>query len=82
MSFSTTGMKKRLYKSDDKIFAGVLGGVAEYLDVDPTIIRLLYILIAIVTAIIPAILGYIIAALIVPHKPLIHRTENSESENK
>jgi len=76
-------MKKRLYKSDtDKVFAGVLGGVGEYFDIDPTILRLLYILIAVVTALVPAILGYIIAALIVPHKPHAHHVEHTEPENK
>lgn len=72
-------MKKRLYKSEeDKVFAGVIGGVAEYFDMDPTILRLLYILIAVVTGLIPAVLGYIIATLIVPRKPHIHHVEHSE----
>jgi phage shock protein C len=72
---------KRLYKSDtDKVFAGVIGGLGEYFDVDPTILRLLYILIAVVTGLIPAVLGYIIAALVVPNKlPIIHM-EHSEKE--
>ena len=74
-------MKKRLYKSDDdKVFAGVIGGIGEYFDMDPTILRLLYILIAVITAIVPAILGYIIAALIVPHKPQVHHVEHTEPE--
>ena len=73
--------KKRLYKSEeDKVFAGVIGGVAEYFDMDPTILRLLYILIAVMTGLVPAVLGYIIAALIVPHKPKIHHVEHTESE--
>jgi len=73
--------KKRLYKSDeDKIFAGVIGGLADYFDMDPTILRLLYILIAVLTGLVPAILGYIVAALIVPHKPKIHHMEYSGPE--
>ncbi len=63
-------MQKRLYRSEDnKIIAGILGGVGEYYDTDPTLIRLIYILIAISTAIVPAVLGYIIACLIVPKRP-------------
>jgi phage shock protein C len=72
-------MKKRLYKSkDDKIFAGVLGGIGEYFDIDPTILRLLYILIAVMTALFPAIIGYIIAALVVPKRPEVHHAHRTE----
>lgn len=61
---------KKLYKSDtNKIFAGVLGGVGEYFNLDPVLLRLGYIIIAIVTAFVPAILGYIIAVLVVPSRP-------------
>ena len=35
---------KRLYKSDNKILAGVCGGIAEYFSVDPTLIRLAWVL--------------------------------------
>ena len=60
---------KRLYRSDtNKIISGVLGGTGEYFEVDPTLLRLAYVLIAILTAFIPAIIGYIIAAIIVPKK--------------
>lgn len=64
-------MTKRLYKSNtNKVVAGVIGGVGEYFDIDPTLLRLAYILIAIVTAIFPAIVGYFIACLVVPAKPI------------
>ncbi len=70
-------MTKRLYKSDtDKVFAGVIGGIGEYFDLDPTILRLAYILLAVMTALVPAIIGYIIASLVVPKKPH-HHTRNS-----
>ena len=60
---------KKLYKSDtNKIISGVLGGTGEYFEVDPTLLRLAYVLIAILTAFIPAIIGYIIATIIVPKK--------------
>ncbi len=60
---------KKLYKSNDnKVFAGVCGGLGEYLDTDPVVIRLVWIIIGAITAFFPAILAYIIAALIIPHK--------------
>ena len=62
-------MTKTLYKSEtNKVFFGVIGGVGEYYDTDPTVLRLAYILIAILTAFFPAVIGYLIAAIIVPRK--------------
>lgn len=64
-------MQKRLYKSNtNKVIAGVIGGVGEYFNIDPTLLRLAYILIAILTAVFPAIVGYLVACLVVPNKPI------------
>ena len=58
---------KRLYKSaTDKKLEGVCAGIAEYLDVDPTLIRLIYVVLTMFTGIIPGVVAYIILALIVP----------------
>ena len=52
-------MKKKLYKSNsDKMLAGVLGGFAEYIGVDSTLVRLVYVLIAMFSAGFPGILFY------------------------
>ena len=60
---------KRLYRSNtNKVLAGVLGGVGEYYDVDPTLLRLAYLILAVLTAFVPATLAYFIAALIVPKR--------------
>ena len=57
-------MYKKLYRSEtDKKIAGVCGGLAEYLNVDPTIIRLIWALVAPSGA---GILAYLIAALVIP----------------
>jgi phage shock protein C len=75
-------MTKRLYKSkEDRVIFGVIGGLGEYFDVDPTILRLGYIILAVVTTLLPAVLGYIIAALIVPNKPE-HKIHNVPHEEK
>lgn len=59
---------KKLYLSTrDKKIGGVLGGLAEYLDMDSTVVRLLYILLTLVTLGVGIIL-YLIAWLIVPRK--------------
>ncbi len=53
---------KKLYKSSDKKICGVCGGIAEYFDIDPTVVRLLWIFFSLWAG--GGILAYIIAALI------------------
>lgn len=61
---------KKLYKSaNDKVLSGVLGGIAEYLGIDSTIVRLIFALVAIFTAVIPCVVFYIICAVIMPDPP-------------
>ena len=61
---------KRLYRSEnDKMLAGVCGGVAEYFSIDPTIVRLLFVLLAIVTVAFPVMLAYFLMWIIVPRNP-------------
>jgi phage shock protein PspC (stress-responsive transcriptional regulator) len=61
-------MNKKLYRIEQgKMIAGVCGGIAEYLNVDPTVIRLIWALVALSGT---GILAYIIAMLIIPVKPL------------
>lgn len=63
-------MERKLYKSDnDKVLAGVLGGVAEYAGMDSTIVRLIYVALSFFLAGFPGLLFYIVCALIIPKKP-------------
>jgi len=63
-------MNKKLYKSkDNKVLAGVLGGFGEYFGIDPVIFRLAYLLVIIFSAVVPGVVVYIIAALIIPDAP-------------
>jgi phage shock protein C len=58
---------KRLYLSaTDKKIGGVCGGLAEYFDTDPTLVRLAVVVIALVTAVVPLVIGYIVAWIIIP----------------
>ena len=69
---------RQLYKSTtNKVFGGVLGGLGEYFDVDPVILRLLWVLIVIFTGVVPGVLVYIIALFIVP--PKHHETNKTEA---
>ncbi len=57
---------KKLYRSStDRIFLGVCGGIGEYLDVDPTVIRLLAVILGFTGS---GFLAYIIAAIIMPER--------------
>ena len=61
-------MEKRLYKSaTDKKLDGVCAGLAEYIDIDPTVVRLLWVLATLFAG--AGILAYIVAAIIMPRKP-------------
>lgn len=61
-------MKKRLYKSNnEKVLVGVCGGIAEYFDIDPTLVRLLWVILLMMGG--SGILAYIIAAIIIPNEP-------------
>lgn len=62
-------MEKRLYKSNqNKMIDGVCGGIAEYFGVDPTVVRLLWVLFSLMGGC--GILAYIIAAIIIPRDPV------------
>lgn len=58
--------EKKLTRSSNRMIAGICGGIAEYLNVDPTVVRLVTILIAFITGIIPLTLAYIISIFIIP----------------
>ena len=55
---------KKLVKSTDKKICGVCGGIGEYLGIDPTVVRLLWILFSVMGG--AGVLAYIIAALVIP----------------
>ena len=62
-------MEKRLYKSNkSKMIDGVCGGVAEYFNLDPTLVRLGWVVFCALGG--SGILAYIIAAIIIPRNPL------------
>ena len=60
-------MEKRLYRIEEgKMFCGVCGGIAEYFGIDPTLVRLGFVLIGCMAG--GGIFAYIIAAVIMPTK--------------
>ena len=61
-------MKKVYKNNENKILSGVIGGIGDYFDVDPTILRVFWIVITIFTGFFPAVIAYILAIIIVPTK--------------
>lgn len=61
-------MDKKLYRSEtDKKIGGVCGGIGEYFNIDPTFIRLGWVILALCWG--AGLLGYIIAWIVIPEKP-------------
>jgi len=61
--------KKKLYRSsDNKILAGIFGGVGDYFDIDPTVLRLGWLLVFVFTGVFPGLLAYVVAIIVVPNK--------------
>lgn len=61
---------KKLYRSNkNKIIAGVFGGLGDYFNIDPTLLRLIGIVLAFLTGIIPIVILYLLAAIIIPEEP-------------
>ena len=57
---------KRLTRSNNKMLAGVCSGIAEYFDIDPTLVRVAYAALTVFTTGFPGVLLYIILLLIMP----------------
>ncbi|MDA8236616.1 MAG: PspC domain-containing protein [Chloroflexi bacterium] len=63
-------MNDRLYRSvDDRVIAGVCGGLAVRLGMDPSLVRIGYVLLALVTGLFPLVVLYVIMAAVVPEEP-------------
>ena len=58
--------RRRLTRSRNKMIAGVCGGIAEYFEIDPTLVRVLYVLVSILSVAFPGILAYIILMFVMP----------------
>jgi phage shock protein C len=58
---------RRLTRSrKHKMIAGVCGGIAEYLEVDPTVVRVVYVIASLLSAAFPGLLAYIVLLFLMP----------------
>lgn len=61
-------MNKKLTRSENRILGGVCAGIAEYFELDPTIVRVAYAVLSVFSAAFPGILLYIILWIIIPDR--------------
>ena len=62
-------MQKKLYRSQEKKICGICAGLADYFNLDPTIVRLIAVEIAFLTAAVPTLIAYFVMAFVIPEAP-------------
>ena len=62
---------KKLTRSKDKMIGGVLAGLGKYFDVDPTIVRIAYVVLSIASIGFPGLIAYLIMWAIIPEEKII-----------
>lgn len=69
-------MQKKLYRNtDDKIIAGVMSGLSEYFNYDPTLGRLGAAILLVLTGLMPGVVLYLVAWIIIPEAPHTQPTD-------
>lgn len=74
--------QKQLSRSNNKMLAGVCSGLAEYFDLDPTLVRVCYAALSIFTTGFPGLLLYLILVLIMPAAPQEGSASNTQTSRK
>jgi phage shock protein C len=70
--------EKKLYKSaSDRKISGVCGGIAEYIGIDATLVRLLWVIFTLMG---PGIIAYVVCAIIVPEQPPYYNHDEGQDE--
>ncbi|WP_427338883.1 PspC domain-containing protein [Caloranaerobacter sp. DY30410] len=73
-------MQQKLYRStSDRMIAGVCGGIAEYFDIDSTLVRLFWLILGFTMGI--GFLAYIICAIVIPESPVFSHEYNYNNKN-
>lgn len=61
---------KKIYRSkSQRMISGVCGGIAHYFNIDPTIVRLVWVLVSIFSTAIPGLIIYLICVIVIPDEP-------------
>ena len=58
---------KRLYRSrQNRINAGIIGGVGDYFEIDPSLLRLVWLVVVVFSGVVPGLVVYILACFVIP----------------
>lgn len=68
-------MRKIYLSEKNKKIAGLLGGIGETYDVDPTLLRIITIVLALITGVLPVVIAYLLAWLITPRQRSLTETK-------
>ena len=73
-------MNKKLYRSNsDKMIGGVAGGLAEYFDIDSTLMRVIFVIITLLGG--SGVIAYIILWIVIPERPYVYNMPSSSSSS-
>jgi phage shock protein C len=61
-------MRPRLTRSKDKIIAGVCSGIAKYFELETSLVRIGFVLIGLITALVPMMLVYLVMVIVIPEE--------------
>jgi phage shock protein C len=62
--------RRRIYRSkSDRLIAGVLGGLSDYLGIEPSLTRIGYLVFTVLTGFVPGIFLYLVMVIIIPGEP-------------
>lgn len=67
-----SGVRRLYRKRTNRVVAGLLGGLGDYMGIDPVLLRLIGVIVIIFTGIIPGLIAYLLGAIVVPLEPLNH----------
>lgn len=70
MTTQASTTKKLYLSTNDKKLTGLCAGIANYFETDPSLVRLAWIIFTVITGIVPGIIAYIIAAIVIPNEPM------------
>lgn len=77
--YSSSRPRKLYRRADDKVLAGVCGGLADYFDVDPTIIRVLWVIFSLFYLI--GVIAYIVLVLVIPVEHVVDVERSPEGSS-
>jgi len=81
--YTDSMQSKKLYRSKkNKMLAGICGGLGEYFDIDPTLIRVVWLLVVIFTGIFPGVVAYIIGIFVIPPAPDAMHVHHASAHEK